>query len=108
MQKGNDEFELEDNTVKTKLFSPKLTRESFVEKLNESYDDTINMVIDKALLSIGRNQNKDGYFQVASFVFISSIWTIVNGWYAYSVVFTGYLIPLSYQKIYFQFNLSLT
>ncbi len=79
-----------DNYDELELFSFKFKRESFIKSLNANYDDSINLVIDKALLSIS-SQNHAGTLQILSFLFISTVWTMVNGWYAYSVVFTGKL-----------------
>jgi hypothetical protein len=82
--------EMTSDSVKLELYSLKFRRKSFIRNLNANYDDTINVVIDKALRSVCKSQSKDGLLQILSFLFISVVWTIANGWYAYSVVFTGF------------------
>lgn len=67
------------------------TSEFFIDKFNTDFDVQVEKIADTAnsIMSVGSFYNC-GLFQIISFLFVSTAWTVGNGWYAYVSVFSGY------------------
>jgi MFS family permease len=63
----------------------------FVRRLKKDYDGEVEKLANNALCLISEGSFLDfGFYQFLSFLFISILWTVANGWYAYVGVFSGY------------------
>jgi len=63
----------------------------FIRRLKEDYDGEVEKLANNALSLISEGSFLDfGLYQFMSFLFISILWTVANGWYAYMGVFSGY------------------
>jgi MFS family permease len=67
------------------------TSEFFIDKFNTEFDVQVEKIADTAnsIMSVGSFYDC-GLFQIISFLFVSTAWTVGNGWYAYVSVFSGY------------------
>jgi hypothetical protein len=64
---------------------------SFERRFSTNYDKELDYISDCALNIIEIDSFGDcGFYQFWSFLFISVVWVIGNGWYKYSAIFTGY------------------
>ena len=63
----------------------------FVEKFNADYDGQVEQIADRAAEIAASGSFYDcGLYQFISFMFLSIVWTVGNGWYAYVSVFSGF------------------
>ena len=66
-------------------------KNEIMSKFEQDYDDQVESIADEAtsLISNGSFFNY-GLYQFISFIFISTAWTVGNGWYAYFSIFQGF------------------
>ncbi len=80
----------EQNSDELDLFDVSVDKDTIIQQLNKDYDQTVEIIIDKAIgVSCQNSFFNFGLFQFISFLFITTINTVVNGWYGYSIVFVG-------------------
>jgi len=79
------------NTSARQIKNKKKISSQFIRRLKKDYDGEVEKLANNALSLISKGSFLDfGLYQFISFLFISILWTVANGWYAYVGVFSGY------------------